>query len=289
MRPCRPPRVSASSRLTRAMAIARWLLPVPVPPTSTALRWLARKVPAARSRTSPSLMGVPANSNSASSLASGSFAIVSWYLIERACFSAISALRSSPMIRCTGCWRFSPSATSSSKAARMPASCRVPIISIISWRSMGRPPQAVVSGAVRGRLMPQAQRVGGEDRQRRCRRTEPDQNVEDHIARMDALAQGGRTGGLDRRHAVGQDGGQDIDHLPVTIGGGGEPGAHAAKAAREHPVLEGSTVPERPRLAGQHGNIVPGVIDRLIATEPAGMLANDLAVLAGCDPVRIGL
>jgi len=48
---------------------------------------------------------------------------------------------------------------------------------------------------------------------------------------MDTLAQGGRTGGLDRRYAVGQDGGQDIDHLPVTIGGGGEPGAHVAKAA----------------------------------------------------------
>jgi hypothetical protein len=36
-------------------------------------------------------MGVPAKVNSATSLASGSLAIVIWYLIERACFSAISA------------------------------------------------------------------------------------------------------------------------------------------------------------------------------------------------------
>src|ERR1700745_1256540 len=45
----------------RAMAIARCVLPVPVPPTSTALRCWARNVPPARSRTRVSLIGVPAN------------------------------------------------------------------------------------------------------------------------------------------------------------------------------------------------------------------------------------
>ena len=39
--------------------MARWLLPVPVPPTSTALRCWARKSPPASSRTSVSLIGVP--------------------------------------------------------------------------------------------------------------------------------------------------------------------------------------------------------------------------------------
>jgi len=33
------------------------------------------------------LTGVPVKSKSLRSLASGSFAVVSWYLIERACFS----------------------------------------------------------------------------------------------------------------------------------------------------------------------------------------------------------
>jgi hypothetical protein len=42
------------------------------------------------------LTGVPRKSNLSMSLASGSLATVSWYLIERACFSAISALSRSP-------------------------------------------------------------------------------------------------------------------------------------------------------------------------------------------------
>ena len=75
-----------------AMAMARCVLPVPVPPTSTALRCCAMKPPPARSLTSVSLIGVPSNWKSSRSFASGSLAIVSWYLIERACFSLASAL-----------------------------------------------------------------------------------------------------------------------------------------------------------------------------------------------------
>ena len=67
----------------RAIAMARWVLPVPVPPTSTALRWWARKAPEARTRTRVSLTGVAAKANSAKSLASGSLAMTTWTLIER--------------------------------------------------------------------------------------------------------------------------------------------------------------------------------------------------------------
>src|SRR6478736_3855835 len=49
------------------------------------------KPPVARSLTSVWLIGVPSNWKSAMSLASGSLAMVSWYLIDRACFSLISA------------------------------------------------------------------------------------------------------------------------------------------------------------------------------------------------------
>jgi len=38
-------------------------------------------------------------------LANGSLAIVIWYLIERACFSLISAFSKSPMICWGSCWR----------------------------------------------------------------------------------------------------------------------------------------------------------------------------------------
>ena len=71
----------------------------PVPPTSTALRCWSRKPPPARSCTSVWLIGVPSNWKSSRSLASGSLAMVSWYLIERACFSLISALSRSPTMR----------------------------------------------------------------------------------------------------------------------------------------------------------------------------------------------
>ena len=65
----------------------------------------ARKSPPARSRTRVSLIGVPSKSKSSMSLASGSLAMVIWYLIERACFSAISAVSRSPTTRCGSCWR----------------------------------------------------------------------------------------------------------------------------------------------------------------------------------------
>jgi hypothetical protein len=44
----------------------------------------------------------------------------SWYLIERACFSLISAVSRSPMMRCGSCWRLTAVAMISSKAAFMP-------------------------------------------------------------------------------------------------------------------------------------------------------------------------
>src|SRR3954447_23205955 len=83
----------------REIAMARCDLPVPVPPTRTALRCSARKGPDARLRTRLSLIGVWTKGKPSRSLASGNLAMVIWYLIERACFSAISAASSSPMMR----------------------------------------------------------------------------------------------------------------------------------------------------------------------------------------------
>jgi len=67
-----------------------------------------------------SLIGVSANTKSSRSLASGSLAVVIWYLIERACFSAISAERRSPTMRCGSCWRLTAVVMISSKSAFMP-------------------------------------------------------------------------------------------------------------------------------------------------------------------------
>src|SRR5690606_17502697 len=50
--------------------------------------------------------GVSSKLNSSTSLAKGSLAMVIWYLIERACFSLISAFSRSPTICCGSCCRF---------------------------------------------------------------------------------------------------------------------------------------------------------------------------------------
>jgi len=57
---------------------------------------------------------VVVKSKSAISLARGSLAIVIWYLIDRACFSSISALSRSPTTRWAECWRLTASVITSS-------------------------------------------------------------------------------------------------------------------------------------------------------------------------------
>jgi hypothetical protein len=47
-------------------------------------------------------------------LASGNLAMVIWYRIDLACFSAISALSRSPTTRAGSCWRFTALAMISS-------------------------------------------------------------------------------------------------------------------------------------------------------------------------------
>jgi len=68
----------------------------------------------ARSRISVSLTSAASKSNSLISLARGSLAMVIWYLIERACFSLISAVRRSPIICCGSCCRLTAVAMISS-------------------------------------------------------------------------------------------------------------------------------------------------------------------------------
>jgi hypothetical protein len=57
-------------------------------------------------------------------------------LIERACFSAISARSRSPMTCCGSCCRFTAVVTISSNAARMPKSFSAPMAVRISERSI---------------------------------------------------------------------------------------------------------------------------------------------------------
>ena len=116
--------------------MAMCVFPVPVPPIRIALRCCSMKPPAARSRTSVSLIGVPSKSKSSRSLATGSCAAASWYLIERAFFSANPAL-SSPATTCCGSYcRFTAAAMISSQAAFMPLSFSPAMAARISDRSI---------------------------------------------------------------------------------------------------------------------------------------------------------
>ena len=86
------------------MATARWVLPVPVPPTRHDVA-LALEEAAAGELLDQGLVdrrGGEVEVGQRRSLAVGSLADAIWYLIERALLSAISTCSSVPMICCTG-------------------------------------------------------------------------------------------------------------------------------------------------------------------------------------------
>lgn len=79
------------------IAMARWVLPVPVPPTKT-MRWAMKPLPPS-SLTSVRLIGDPVELEVLEVFGQRGLAMVSRYLIERACFSLISALSRWPRRR----------------------------------------------------------------------------------------------------------------------------------------------------------------------------------------------
>lgn len=77
--------------------------------------------------------------------------------------------------------------------------------------------------------------------------------------------------------------------LLVAVGGAGELAPHTLHRCRQDPVFEGSAITEGARLAGEHGHVMPRVVERIAATERAGMLGNDPAILADYDAIGIGM
>ncbi len=74
------------------MAIARWVLPVPRASDQDGVALMGDEVADARSRTSVSLIGVPVEYTKLVDVpGKRQLGMVIWYLIERACFSLISA------------------------------------------------------------------------------------------------------------------------------------------------------------------------------------------------------
>src|ERR671912_583987 len=156
----------------------------------------------------------------------------------------------------------------------MPNSFSPLMVSRICERSITRPPEAVISGAVGRPGVPQPKRVRGHNGDWGGGLTAPGEDVQDHHRPVDPLTQRLLAGGLDRGQAVAQDGGEDVDELAVAIGGADELAADPLQPGGQHPVLERRAVAQGSRLTGKDGDVVPRIADRPVAPEPAGMLAD---------------
>jgi hypothetical protein len=129
----------------------------------------------------------------------------------------------------------------------------------------------------------------GHDGRGRPRIAAPRQNVENDVGGMDPLAQRLGAGRFDFGHAVGQHGGENLDHLPVAIIGARKPATNPLQGAGQNPVLERRPIAQSARLSRQHGHVVPGIINRLAAAKAATMFADDPPVLADHDAIGVGV
>ena len=101
--------------------------------------------------------------------------------------------------------------------------------------------------------MAQAQRIGRHDGDRSGRLPAPGEDVENDVGRMHALLQRLGAGGFDRRQAIAQHSGQDIEHLPITILRGRPLPTHPVQRGWKNPVIEGAPLREAPGLRARTG------------------------------------
>src|SRR5260370_18971514 len=61
------------------------------------------------------------------------------------------------------------------------------------------------------------------------------------------------------------------------------------QTGRQYPVFERRAVTPRAGLSGEHWDVMPGIVDRLVATETAHMLADNGPVLADDNALGVNL
>jgi hypothetical protein len=135
--------------------------------------------------------------------------------------------------------------------------------------------------------MAQLQRFRSVNHGRWWRLAPPSENVQDDIGGMDALGQGLSAGGFDGGQAVAEHGGEYLHHLPVAIVAAGELAPYPLKAGWQHPILERSSIPQSPRLAGKDWHVMPGIVNRRAAAKGAAMVGDKTPILA--DENAIGI
>ena len=104
----------------------------------------------------------------------------------------------------------------------------------------------------------------------------PGQDVQHDASRMNVVAEGFGTCGLDRIDPIRQHGAEDVDHLPVTAGLAFQLAPHASDRHRQLPLLERRPVAKGTRFAGQNGDVMQGIEDGLVASEGPLVLTDNL-------------
>ena len=116
----------------------------------------------------------------------------------------------------------------------------------------------------------------------------PGQDVQHDTGGMDVVRQRLGAGGINRIQTIGQHGGEDIDHLPVTARLTFQFALNAADRNRQIPLLEGRPVAQGTGLASQDGYVMQGIEDGFVPPERPGMAADNPAILPTFQPVGIG-
>jgi len=98
--------------------------------------------------------------------------------------------------------------------------------------------------------MAQRQGSGRKDRDRWTGITLAGQDVENHIGRMHAVADGLGAGRLDRRQPIGKHRGEDVDHLSIAVVSVGELAPHPAGKTQS---LNGAPLRKAPGLRASTG------------------------------------
>ena len=114
------------------------------------------------------------------------------------------------------------------------------------------------------------------------------QNVDDNRRRRGAFAQSFGTGGFHCIQPISRDHAQDLHHLAVAVWRVAKLALDTPYRRWQFPFLEGRTIAQSARLAGENRDVVQWVVDGLVAPKSAGVLPDDLAVLPKLDTLSIG-
>src|SRR5215471_9364247 len=152
------------------------------------------------------------------------------------------------------------------------------------WR---REAQTVIAGAVGCRLDRQRQRCRGCYRLSRGGIALPRQDIEHDVAAEQLGRQRLGTRRFDCIEPAPGHSRQDVDELAIAVVMPGEPAPNLRQCRRQIPVAERIAVTQRPRLACQYWQIMPGIVGGLATTKAAAVLRDNLAVAPDDDALGV--